>query len=132
MKMMTRPAVDENQAMVVAFMDAPTSSVAATFGESNLLSRIVDYLSPVDEAALTCKSFFEAASKSSESALDRIEETHVVDPNWKLRPGQHVMDCYNPLLLSGKCSTSLATAVSVTSPSFTLAVRTEDPFEGTQ
>jgi len=61
--------------------------------EDAVLFRIAEFLDPV-ETAVVCKSFFEAATKTSVSALKCIERNHGVDPKWKLRLARHMLDSY--------------------------------------
>lgn len=83
---------DGAAAIVVASPEDAARRVARAL-EDAVLFRIAEFLDP-GKAAVVCKGFFEAATKTSESFLNGIEKKHCVDPEWRLRLAQRVLDSY--------------------------------------
>ena len=90
---------EEADAAIVRMASKDARRVARTL-EDGLLFRIAEFLNPT-EAAVVCKSFLEAATKTSASLLKRIENNHRVDADWRLRLSQHVLDCYKRFYFGG-------------------------------
>lgn len=62
--------------------------------DRNICFHIVEYLGPINAAAVGNKLFFEVATQAAESALDKFKEKYQTTLDWRLRLMEHVLDRY--------------------------------------